>query len=42
MNPFLYEHCGKEYSFTDNRFSYMNNHIISCYMNQIKIWNKNN
>jgi len=34
-NPFFYEHCGQEITFTDNRFSYMNNHIISCYMDQM-------
>jgi triacylglycerol lipase len=29
--PYFYSHSGKEITFTDNRFSYINNHILPCY-----------
>jgi predicted lipase len=29
--PFFYTHCGEQKSFSINRFSFINNHIMSCY-----------
>ena len=34
--PYFYTHCGVQISFSDNRFSYVNNHVLSCYKDQLK------
>ena len=38
--PYFYTHCGEQKTFSDNRFSYTNNHIMTCYKDYL--FGKNN